>query len=248
MTATAAPTSEAATVPSARRRPHGAAVCGDVEGPGGQADQHEADESAPARRPAPPAGSAPTPARPRWRRPGRPAAASASPSRRRGAAGGAIRCGASVSARKGSARPSPSARMTASATAAGWVSAKPTAVAMKGAVHGVATTAASTPVENEPASPGCRVRPCADALQRAAQVEHAGQAQAHGEQHVGQHGDGQRRLQLEAPADLGAGGAQAEQHGAERRERRQHAGGIGEAVAAHLVRDCRRTVRPGSAP
>ena len=75
-------------------------------------------------------------------------------------------CGASVSTRNGSARPSPSARITASASAAGWVRAKPTAVPMNGAVQGVATTAASTPVKNEPASPERRVspwpRPCSD--------------------------------------------------------------------------------------
>ena len=56
--------------------------------------------------------------------------------------------------------------MTVSATAAGCVRAKPTAVAMNGAVHGVATTAASTPVAKEPARPGCRVRrapmPCSE--------------------------------------------------------------------------------------
>ena len=33
----------------------------------------------------------------------------------------------------------------------GWVTAKPTAAPMNGAVHGVAATVASAPVKNEPA-------------------------------------------------------------------------------------------------
>ena len=41
----------------------------------------------------------------------------------------------------------------ASATAGDCSTAKPSAGAMNGAVHGVATTVASTPVKNEPFSP-----------------------------------------------------------------------------------------------
>ena len=43
--------------------------------------------------------------------------------------------------------------MTAMATAAVWPSAKPTAAPMKGAVQGVATITASTPVKKEPPRP-----------------------------------------------------------------------------------------------
>jgi hypothetical protein len=56
-----------------------------------------------------------------------------------------------LSARYGAASPSPSAANTASAMAAGWVSAKPVAAPMNGAVHGLAATATSAPVQNEPA-------------------------------------------------------------------------------------------------
>ena len=61
----------------------------------------------------------------------------------------------------------------------------------------------------------------AQALQRRSQMEYAGQAQPHGEQQIGQQRDGDRRLQLEAPPDLGAGGAHAEQHAPQRRERQR---------------------------
>ena len=90
--------------------------------------------------------------------------------------------------------------------------AKPTAVPMNGAVQGVAITAASAPVKNEPASPERRVspwpRPCSDDPE----MEYAREAQAHCQQQIGQERDGHRRLQLEAPPDLGTGGARAEQH------------------------------------
>ena len=45
------------------------------------------------------------------------------------------------------------------ATAAGWLSPKPTAAPMKGAVHGVATITASTPVKKEPERPDRPARP-----------------------------------------------------------------------------------------
>ncbi len=44
---------------------------------------------------------------------------------------------------------------------------------MNGAVQGVATTAASTPVKNEPASPDRRIKPVPQALQRRSQMKDA---------------------------------------------------------------------------
>mmetsp|Transcript_23223 Transcript_23223/g.54973 ORF Transcript_23223/g.54973 Transcript_23223/m.54973 type:complete len:221 (+) Transcript_23223:2387-3049(+) len=67
--------------------------------------------------------------------------------------------GQNASTRKGRARPRPSARNTASITAAGWASAKARAAPMKGAVQGVATTAASTPVKKLPVNPLRAARP-----------------------------------------------------------------------------------------
>ena len=61
--------------------------------------------------------------------------------------------GAMLSRRNGRASPRPSASITAIATAAVWPSAKPTAAPMKGAVQGVATMTASTPVKKEPPRP-----------------------------------------------------------------------------------------------
>ena len=46
--------------------------------------------------------------------------------------------------------PEPRAANTSSAMAGGWVTAKPNAVPMNGAVQGLATTVASTPVKKEP--------------------------------------------------------------------------------------------------
>ena len=62
----------------------------------------------------------------------------------------ASRPGSSASSRYGAAMPSPSAVKIASASAAGRASAKPSAAPMNGAVQGVATSTASTPVRNEP--------------------------------------------------------------------------------------------------
>ena len=50
---------------------------------------------------------------------------------------------------QGSAMPKPSARKTASASAAGCVTAKPSAAPIKGAVQGLATMTASMPVRKE---------------------------------------------------------------------------------------------------
>ena len=49
--------------------------------------------------------------------------------------------------------PAPRAANTSSATAGGWVMAKPRAVPMRGAVQGLATTTASTPVKKLPLIP-----------------------------------------------------------------------------------------------
>jgi hypothetical protein len=56
--------------------------------------------------------------------------------------------GKSESSSTGSAMPTPSAANTASANPADWDTVKPTAAPMNGAVHGVATTVASTPESN----------------------------------------------------------------------------------------------------
>ena len=54
--------------------------------------------------------------------------------------------GSRLSSKTGRAKPPPRVRNTASASQAGRVTAKPSAAPMKGAVHGLATTAARTPV------------------------------------------------------------------------------------------------------
>ncbi len=66
--------------------------------------------------------------------------------------------GTSPSSSIGAARPRPSAANTASAAAAGCASAQPSAVPMKGAVHGLATMTASAPVKNEARAPWPSVR------------------------------------------------------------------------------------------
>lgn len=55
--------------------------------------------------------------------------------------------------RNGSARPRPSARNTSIASSAGAVNAYASAVPMNGAMHGLATTQASTPVKKSPSGP-----------------------------------------------------------------------------------------------
>ena len=55
--------------------------------------------------------------------------------------------------------PSPRATNTDSAMAVGWVRAKPSAEPMNGAVQGLATTTASTPVKKLPLPPSCPARP-----------------------------------------------------------------------------------------
>ena len=60
--------------------------------------------------------------------------------------------------RKGNASPKPRPAKRSSACSTGNSNAAPIAAAMNGPVHGVATTAANTPVQNEPPMPPCRVR------------------------------------------------------------------------------------------
>ena len=72
---------------------------------------------------------------------------------------------------------------------------------MNGAVQGVATTAASTPVKKVPTQPW-RGQARAQAGQGAADVEQACQAQCHQEEQHRDDVDEHRRMELEAPADL----------------------------------------------
>ena len=61
-----------------------------------------------------------------------------------------VSAGAKDSTRIGKAMPKPSERNTSIATTQGWVRANPSAGPMNGAVQGVATMVANTPVKNEP--------------------------------------------------------------------------------------------------
>src|SRR5690625_7833622 len=63
--------------------------------------------------------------------------------------------------------PRPSATKTLILMVAGCVSAKPRAAPIKGAVQGLATTAASTPVKKEPLRPDFCVRLCPAPIHRA---------------------------------------------------------------------------------
>jgi hypothetical protein len=65
-------------------------------------------------------------------------------------------------------------------------------------------------------------------------MEDAGETQAHGEQQIGQQRNHNGRLQLEAPPDLGTGGAHADQGDAQGGERREHATRVGGPVPARL--------------
>ena len=79
---------------------------------------------------------------------------------------------------------------------------------MNGAVQGEAIATASTP-ERKSLATGCRA--CARASDdgaRHAELEHAGQVEPDQGEQRGQRGHHRRRLQLEAPAQLRAGGAQ----------------------------------------
>ena len=66
----------------------------------------------------------------------------------------------------GAAIPTPSAAKIISALTGGWVRAKPSALPIKGAVQGLATTTASTPVKKLPRVPGALARPAPRFIQR----------------------------------------------------------------------------------
>ncbi len=65
------------------------------------------------------------------------------------------RPGTALTAAIGAASPQPSATNTDNAAGTGAISANPSAAPMNGAVHGVATIVASTPVAKAPMSPPC---------------------------------------------------------------------------------------------
>src|SRR5262245_41349772 len=96
--------------------------------------------------------------------------------------------GKNARARYGSAKPRASAWKTAIATGTGWVTARPTAAPMKGAVHGVAATAARAPVKSDPAYPGLDASPWPTPPRLPAQGDDARQPEPHGEEQVGEEG------------------------------------------------------------
>ncbi len=107
---------------------------------------------------------------------------------------------------------------------------------MNGAVQGVATIVARTPVKNVPGrrperGRAARRRP---ASAHAKARDPSGQAQPHCEEEIREHRDKDRRLQLKAPADRLAAGAQREQRGAERCKAYKHPRRIGEPVIGPL--------------
>ena len=104
---------------------------------------------------------------------------------------------------------------------------------MKGAVQGVATTTASTPVKKAPVVPPLRRQALADAGEAAADLEHAGEVEADHEEEIGDQQREDRRLELEAPAHLADGGADRDDDRRHGGEGDQHARGVGDAVAPH---------------
>jgi hypothetical protein len=80
---------------------------------------------------------------------------------------------------------------------------------MKGAVQGLATTTASTPVKKLPRRAALIGEVAAQVHEAAAELDDAAQAQAEDTKQIGEGDDNPRRLQLEAPADGLAGTAQA---------------------------------------
>ena len=77
-------------------------------------------------------------------------------------------------------------------------------------------------------------QPAARIAQRQAETGRSRKAQPHREDQIGEHRDKDRRLQLKAPADRLAAGAQRQQRAAERGKAREHPGGIGEPVSQLL--------------
>ena len=78
---------------------------------------------------------------------------------------------------------------------------------MKGAVQGVATTTASTPVKKAPVVPLLRGEALADTGEAAADLEQARQVEADDEEQIGDQQREDRRLELEAPVHLADAGA-----------------------------------------
>ena len=74
------------------------------------------------------------------------------------------------------------------------------ATPMNGAVQGVATSTASSPVKKLPVCPGRAARPLAGAARPAPNSEHAGQVEPDSEQQPGHGRDEHRGLELESPA------------------------------------------------
>ena len=90
--------------------------------------------------------------------------------------------------------------------------------------------------EERPREAGATGQRLARARPAAAEDDHARQAERHHEQHVGEQGDEDRRLELEAPADLLAAGPEAEQRPRYDRERDEHARRVGQSVPAQRDR------------
>ncbi len=89
-----------------------------------------------------------------------------------------------------------------SATTGDWVSAAPTAAAMNGArARGRHQRGQDAGEERRPQAVALG-QGITDARETSAHFEHARQVEPHGEQQINHEGDEQRRLQLEAPADL----------------------------------------------
>ena len=104
---------------------------------------------------------------------------------------------------------------------------------MNGAVQGDAIATASTPDANAFAPRFECDHVATLRWQQRAELEHARQVQCHHEEQQRQRADDRRRLQLEAPAELLAGGAQSDDRSAQQHERDDDAGRERDAFAAH---------------
>ncbi len=154
--------------------------------------------------------------------------------------------GISTKAMYGTAMPRPSVPNTARASGAGWVTAKPSAAPMNGAVQGLAASTASTP-EPKASMPGRCARQLRQPLrQQVAQLKLAHQVQAQGKKQQRQHKHHTGLLQLEAPADGTACRPQGQQHAGQRQKAEHHTGTVGQGMAAQLLR-AGRHAGPGPA-
>ena len=100
----------------------------------------------------------------------------------------------------GAARPTPSEEKTAKVTLGDWPMAYPRALPMNGAVQGLATTTASSPVSR----PGI-ARPGADAAessQAQPKLEHTAHAECECQHEERKHCDNRWRLKLESPPEV----------------------------------------------